>query len=88
MINEGGWGQGPHSRRWHSFNVSGILLVYLLFFFIRVDENDDLRWPKDVAVDVTPGFKAKPNAHSMCAQKTSLHTYRTENEYIITNVTI
>jgi hypothetical protein len=27
---------------------------------------------------VTPGFfKPKPNAHSMCAQESSLHTYRT-----------
>jgi hypothetical protein len=25
--------------------------------------------------NVTPGFKAKPNAHSMCAQESSLHTY-------------
>jgi hypothetical protein len=39
-------------------------------------------------VIATPGFKAKPNAHSMCAQKSSLHTYRTENGYRITNVTI
>jgi hypothetical protein len=37
---------------------------------------------------VTPDFKAKPNAHSMCAQGSSLHTYRTENGYRITNVTI
>jgi hypothetical protein len=28
---------------------------------------------------VTPGFKAKQNAHSMCAQESSLHTYHTEN---------
>jgi hypothetical protein len=37
---------------------------------------------------VTPGFKAKPNAHSMCAQETSLHTYRIENGYRITDVTV
>jgi hypothetical protein len=37
---------------------------------------------------VTPGFKAKPNTHSMCAQESSLHTYRSENGYIITNVSI
>jgi hypothetical protein len=37
---------------------------------------------------VTPGFKAKPNAHSMCVQKSSLHTYHTENGYRITNITI
>jgi hypothetical protein len=24
-------------------------------------------------------FNPKPNAHSMCAQESSLHTYRTEN---------
>jgi hypothetical protein len=34
----------------------------------------------------TPDFKAKPNAHSMCAQKSSLRIpYR---KYKITNVTI
>jgi alpha-N-acetylglucosamine transferase len=37
---------------------------------------------------VTPNFKLKLNAHSMCAQESSLHTYRTENGYRITNVTI
>jgi hypothetical protein len=36
---------------------------------------------------VTPGFKAKSNAHSMCAQESSLHTYRIENRYRITNIT-
>jgi hypothetical protein len=39
-------------------------------------------------LSVTLGFKDKPNAHSMCAQKSSFHTYRTENEYRITNVSI
>jgi hypothetical protein len=37
---------------------------------------------------VIPGFKAKLNAHSICAQESSLHTYHTENGYIITNVII
>jgi hypothetical protein len=37
---------------------------------------------------ITPGFKAKPNAHSLCAQESSLHTYHTENGYRITNITI
>jgi hypothetical protein len=37
---------------------------------------------------VTPNFKAKPNAHNMCAQESSLHTHYTENGYRITNVTI
>jgi hypothetical protein len=37
---------------------------------------------------VTPNFKAKPNAHSKCAQESSLNTYRIEDGYIITNVTI
>jgi hypothetical protein len=40
------------------------------------------------ASGVTPGFKAKPNAHSMCVHELSLHTYHTENGYRITNVTI
>jgi hypothetical protein len=37
---------------------------------------------------VTPGFKVKPNAHSMCAHESDLHTYHSENGYRITNVTI
>jgi hypothetical protein len=37
---------------------------------------------------VTPGSKVKLNAHSMCVQESSLHTYRAENGYRITNVTI
>jgi hypothetical protein len=36
----------------------------------------------------TPGFNAKPNAHRMCAQQLSFHTYCTENGYRINNVTI
>jgi hypothetical protein len=35
-----------------------------------------------------PIFKPKPNAHSMCAHESSLHTYRTENGYRITNIVI
>jgi hypothetical protein len=35
-----------------------------------------------------PVFKLKLNAHSMCAQESSLHTYHTENGHKITNVTI
>jgi hypothetical protein len=37
---------------------------------------------------VDMAFMAKPNAQSMSAQESSLHTYRTENGYRITNVTI
>jgi hypothetical protein len=37
---------------------------------------------------VTPGFKTKSNAQSMCAQKSSLHTNHTENGYRNINVTI
>jgi hypothetical protein len=44
--------------------------------------------PQNQQLRVTPGFKAKLNAHSICAQESSLHTYRTENGYRITNVTI
>jgi hypothetical protein len=33
-------------------------------------------------------FKVKPNAHSMCVHKSSLHIGRTENGYRITNVSI
>jgi hypothetical protein len=39
-------------------------------------------------LSVTPSFKARPNAHSMCTQGSSFHTYRTENGYRITNVLI
>jgi hypothetical protein len=39
-------------------------------------------------VNVTPGFKAKPNAHSMCVKESSLHTYHIENGNGITNVII
>jgi hypothetical protein len=41
----------------------------------------------DLWVVVTSSFKAKPNAHSMCAKESSLHIYRIENRYRITNVT-
>jgi hypothetical protein len=41
-----------------------------------------------VGVGVTPGFKVKLNAHSMCVQESSLHTYRTGNRYRTINVTI
>jgi hypothetical protein len=37
---------------------------------------------------VIPNLKAKPNAHSMCAQESSLHTYRTRYGYRNTNVII
>jgi hypothetical protein len=35
-----------------------------------------------------PALRSKPSTHSMCAQESSLHTYRTENEYRITNIAI
>jgi hypothetical protein len=35
-----------------------------------------------------PVFKPKLNVYSMCAQELSLHTYRIENGYRITNVII
>jgi hypothetical protein len=41
-----------------------------------------LRWASHLV------FKAKPNAHSMCAQESSLHTYCIKNGYRITNATI
>jgi hypothetical protein len=41
-----------------------------------------------VATNLSPGFKAKLNDHSMCAQESSLCTYCIENGYKITNVTI
>jgi hypothetical protein len=35
-----------------------------------------------------PVLRPKPSTHSMCAQESNLHAYRTENGYRITNVTI
>jgi hypothetical protein len=43
-----------------------------------------LHCPRDM--NVTPSFKVKLNDHNMCAQESNLHTYRTTNEYRITNV--
>jgi hypothetical protein len=37
---------------------------------------------------VTPGFKARSNAHSMYVQRSSLHTCHKENEYKNINVII
>jgi hypothetical protein len=39
------------------------------------------------ATVVTPDFKAKQNAHSMCVQESSFHTYHIKNGYRIANVT-
>jgi hypothetical protein len=47
--------------------------------------NQKFKWSKS---NGTPGLKAKPTAHSMCVQESSLHIYRIENGYKITNVTI
>jgi hypothetical protein len=35
-----------------------------------------------------PVFMSKSSTHSMCLQGSNLHTYRTENRYRITNITI
>jgi hypothetical protein len=47
-----------------------------------------LRSTRLLYLSATSNFKAKSNAHSMCAQEPRLHTYRTENGHKITNVTI
>jgi hypothetical protein len=39
-------------------------------------------------VSVTPSFKAKLNARSMCVHESGLHAYCIENGYRITNVSI
>jgi hypothetical protein len=56
IVGGGGWGRGPQNRRWCSFNVSGILLMHLFFFFfVDFTEDDDLavvRWPEDIAIEV------------------------------------
>jgi hypothetical protein len=45
-------------------------------------------WVPGYSENATPGFKAKLNAHSMCAQESSLHTYHTQSGYRITNASI
>jgi hypothetical protein len=74
-------------------NHDGDILVRLLIIageaFIELRGTDgwqNLGAPERVVV--TPGFNVKLNTHSMCVQELSLYTYRTENEYIIINVTI
>jgi hypothetical protein len=48
-----------------------------------------VRWREENDVELShPVFKPKLNAHSMCAQESSLHTYRTENRDRIINVSI
>jgi hypothetical protein len=51
-------------------------------------QSQALKVLKNFILAVTPGFKAKPNAHSMYAQESNLRTYRSENGYRITNVSI
>jgi hypothetical protein len=41
-----------------------------------------------VKAAITPGFKAKPNAHNMYVQESSLHAYHIENGYRTINVSI
>jgi hypothetical protein len=54
-----------------------------------VEHSDGKGGERVVAIlSVTSGSMAKPSAHSMCAQESSLHIYRIENGYRITNVTI
>jgi hypothetical protein len=59
------------------------LYKYLLNLKIYMLIEDDRSYPLSHLVS-----KTKPNAHSMCAQESSLHTYHTENGYRITNATI
>jgi hypothetical protein len=35
----GGWGWGVSNRRWHSFGISAVILVHLLFFIGVAEEN-------------------------------------------------
>jgi hypothetical protein len=57
---------------------------------IIIHINNSLKFYLLVKIRVlhTPGFKPKPNAHSMCVQESILHTYLTKNGYKITNVII
>jgi hypothetical protein len=55
IIDGGGWGQGFHSRRWHSIGIDDVLHMHLLFFFIEVTEDDDFviaGWPMEPTVEV------------------------------------
>jgi hypothetical protein len=73
-----------------SFPISLYIYIYVdvkMYVIVAQREKRDKEWKNDRA-DVTPSFKAKPNAHSMCDQESSLHTYCIENRYRRTNVTI
>jgi hypothetical protein len=55
-VARGGWGMVDCNKSSRISGVGSLLLVYLLFFFIGVAQDDDLtvaRWPKDVTVEVT-----------------------------------
>jgi hypothetical protein len=47
--------------------------------FWNIKDNNDL---ENITLShlfgVTPGFNARPNAHSMCTQESSLHIYHTK----------
>jgi hypothetical protein len=52
----GGWDRELHNRRWHGFDIGGILLVHLFLFFIGVAEDDDfviIGQPEGPMVEVT-----------------------------------
>jgi hypothetical protein len=62
ISGRGGWGRGPHNRRWCSFGVSSIPLVHL-FLFVRVIEDDDdvavIGRAEDVTVEVAKKFPSE-----------------------------
>jgi hypothetical protein len=61
-----------------SLAVGYFLLPPRVSFFVPYSLSHSLPYASSLAIScsgVTPGFKAKPNACSMCSQELSLHTY-------------
>jgi hypothetical protein len=82
-------------------SVITILYIYDIWLSVStfgpmcgiIDPGSCIRWVLGFGIktgyDSTLGFfKPKSNAHSMCVQESSLHTYRIENKYRITNVSV
>jgi hypothetical protein len=92
------WGLGVPSHRFlhsllrqydlelHNLTPWGILHVATIVTLCEAYMGIDLYF--SLWNYVTPGFKPKLNAQSMCAQESSFYTDCTENGYIITNVII
>jgi hypothetical protein len=80
-----------HDFKLYQMDVKSVFLNGLIKEEVYVEQSpgfEDEEYPNHVYKLSHPVFKPKPNAHSMCAQESSLRTYRTENGDRITNVSI